>query len=695
MIDKETQQNLLLFNEALTAMKDEAGQAWERAYGFSGIYNSLYVLRPYVDNLALFCNEYWGTDIAVGVCEDKDLISQAESCKHLITEVGQVINSRLQHGNGGAFDIYSDASLAVLGKRLQTINQLPAEQAFLNRYFMKGALAAWEAVAAHRRRDCTQGFPVALEDSEITDKIMEQFALNGVILSDEDKKSLNNALCAGCDQLVHGKVLTPEIVSSTIVQSIGESLELEKQTVQTVIGSQQNTLFNMLKQEKRKMRRNQAARRELLLFAQNIAPISHKDAENMVYLSRFKENVPLNYPVWDSAHELPSYLQPYHHDVRFKNVMQQMKFWENYENKAADFDKEVIYEHLGKINKRRLGCVYADLNFYEDELDAWLAANDNNDDDEYPDSPQRQDLLEFAISLEEATRHSAKYSGLVLNDTGVGEETLKKLKTQKMWCLQDVNLLGEFFDDIGYQLDENLAHIQAEEDIDYDAAVELVLAMPHGRERYDALCCLYGTFEAANAGMDEDMDMILEEIDGLAGYRCPAANAVVSGLLEDSVNMFSDLRDENPEELFHQIRIGVLSAYVIPLYQKIDVDENEQQETVAAFVENYDAYTPEARKFILGISEYYAKKVMPFHRKAIAQNDFPETLKESLAEYGEVFSGQCYLDRLTDGIAEAKQEEYRLLVDYQKYKSQKAMYELPDNFDVMLAAKFYGGRKSR
>lgn len=709
MIDDVTQQNLLFCNEALAVIKKEAERVWKRAYGFSGVYNSLSKLRPYIDNLALFCNEYLCADISSDNSEDKDLISRAEGSIRLIGDINQVISSRLSPKDNKSSDIYTEEYFAVLSKRLQDINRQPPEQALLNRYFMKGALEVWDAVASHRRQECTEGLSEKIDKTEIEENIVRQFSQQSIFLSDDDEKMLSNTLFTCCDKLLRDNVLTPDAVGKTITQSVGENLGLEEQTVQAAIGSQQETLFNILKKEKAKIRRNQSARRELRLFANGIAPILHKDAENMIYLSQFKKNVPVEDYSLDSGRELPPHLKPFCQDARFKNITKQMKFWEDYESKAAEFDrdtahKNAVYEQLDKVNMYRLGLLYSDLNIYEDDLDDWLDSDIENDDDnddsdsadrEYPDSAQRQNLLDYAMDLEEAIRHGKKYSGLDLNDTGIEEATLQKLQKQDVWRLQDANLLETFFGEVAYQLDENISRVAVVENIDFEKVMSLVQKMPHGRERYDALCCLEGTFDARNAALDEEMFSLLDEIDNQVGHLYPAANQVVVGLLEDAAGIYPDLKNEDMESLFNQIRLGVLSASVIPVYQGIEIEDDLRRETVSNFVENYKDYTPETQSFILGLSKYYTDKIVPFHQKALERGEYSGQLKKSLDEYENVFLDQCYMDSLTDKVNEEKQEEYQLLSDYQNYKKQKALFELPDNFDVMLAAKFYGDKKSR
>ena len=699
MLDDATQKNLLLFDEVLAAMQQSSQQGWKRSAGFVPLFGAYKVLRPYIENLALYCNEYLGAKIEISREGADDMVRQAAICQREIAEIHRFIGTKIPQKN--QINLYDEDSAAQLADLWRSFDNMRKEDAYMNRYFLRGSMEFAAAVLVYRRE--ASGFNTAevLENEAIAHGISEALSQHGIDLEDDKNEQLVNAVYDGCENLLNGgREITSEDLDEEIYKQIRQSLPIEEHLLKTAIAGQKQSLWHFISKARKSKQKNQAALRRLLLLAPDIKAGPHEDMEQMIYLGQLQTSVPVRDNLLRSDYPLPDYLKNCEGDERLQAVLAQLKTHEHFEKQSENFDKEEIYAILGRMNMRRLGTVYENLSTCEDNLQNLTEVeNDEIDfDDENDENRLRpvkylrsDEVIDFALDLEQTTRFAQKYSDLNLNKTGVDRALLMRLKNKSEWCGQEAHILDEFVRLVGAELDDNLPHVKESDDFDMIEGINKVVAMPHGEERQEALTCVIGSMQSVSDSLDEETQVQSDEIDNQIGYKSPDKEALLQDFLNDGVRIYADLKDCDTEALYQQIHQGVLNAYVIPEYLEVEYD-GDKTDLVMAYVDDYDNYQPETQKFLHSLSTYYADKIMPFHREAIKKGEISDTLEMNLESYDIAMAGLQSVGVTVDELGAELAEENKIMADYRRYQQEKAMYEQPKIYDLMLAAILQGRR---
>lgn len=696
MLDDATQKNLLLFDEVLAAMRQSSQQGWKRSAGFVPLFGAYKVLRPYIENFALYCNEYLGAKINISNEGCDDMVRQAAICQREIAEIHRFIGTKIPQKN--QINLYDENSAAQLADLWRSFGSMRKEDAYMNRYFLRGSMEFAAAVLVYRRD--ASGFNTAevLENEAIAHGISEALSLRGVELEDDKNEQLANAVYDGCENLLNGgREITSDDLDKEIYRQIRQSLPIEEHLLKTAIAGQKQSLWHFISKARKSKQRNQAALRRLLLLAPDIKAGPHEDMEHMIYLGQLQTSVPIRDNLLRSDYPLPDYLKNCEDDKRLQAVLAQLKTREEFEKQSENFDKEEIYAILGRMNMRRLGSVYENLSACEDNLQNLTEVeNDEIDfDDENDEQPVKylrsDEVIDFALDLEQTTRFAQKYSDLSLNKTGVDRALLLRLKNKDEWRGQEAHILDEFVRLVGAELDENLPLVREGGDFDMIEGINKVTAMPHGEERQEALTCVIGSMQSISDSLDEETQVQSDEIDNQIGYKSPDKEALLQDFLNDGAQIYADLKDCDTEALYKQIHQGVLNAYVIPEYLEVEC-EGDRTDLALAYVDDYDAYQPETQKFLHSLSAYYADKIMPFHREAIKKGEISDNLEMNLENYDIAMAGLQSVEATVDELGAELAEENKIVADYKRYQQEKAVYEQPKIYDLMLAAMIQGRR---
>ena len=152
MLDDITKKNLLLCNSVFQEVKTVSNSALKRGFGFVQINNYLRNLRPYLDNMALFCNEYFDADIKFDSSEVNDLLGIASICKRQIDCIDNAISQHIGLDDVN-INFASDENMMMLGNLLSEIDKQPKKQACLNKYFMRGMFEAAAMLMLYKKQN--------------------------------------------------------------------------------------------------------------------------------------------------------------------------------------------------------------------------------------------------------------------------------------------------------------------------------------------------------------------------------------------------------------------------------------------------------------------------------------------------------------------------------------------------------------
>ncbi len=698
MLDGAIQKNLLLFDDALVAMHQASRQGWRQGVGFVSLFGAYKILRPYIENLALYCNEYLGAEINISHADADDMVRQASICQREIAEIHKFISAKIPQKN--QIDFYDEDSSAQLMDLWRSFGTMRPEDAYMHRYFLRGSMEFAAAVLVYRRN--MSGFCLSemLENEEVTNGISEALSRKGVDLDDNNEDKLINAIYDGCIDLFNdGRGIVAENWQDEIVDSIKKSVPIDDNLLKTIIAEQKQSLWKCLSKAQDTSQKNQAALRQLWRLSSDVVVGSHEDMMQMIYLGKLDDNVVMRDNVLRSDSALPEYLR-HCQDERLDAVLAQLKPREEFEKQSENFNKREIYGALGRMNMLRLGSLYENLSTCEDNLQNLTEVENDEIDFDYENDENRlrpikylrsDEVIDFALDLEQTTRFAQKYSYLNFNKTGVDRALLMRLKNKDEWCGQEAHILDEFVRLVGDELDENLLQIREGNDWSVGDDINKVVAMPHGEERLEALTCLIGSMQSISDSLDEETQVQSDEIDSQIGYKSPDKEALLQDFLNDGTRIYADLKDCDTKMLYQQIHQGVLNAFVVPEYLEVEC-EGDKIDLAMAYVDDYDNYQPETQKFLRSLSAYYAEKIMPFHREAIKKGEISDTLEMNLESYEMAMVGLHSVETTVAVLGAEFDAENKIVADYKHYQQEKALFEQPKMYDLMLAAIMQGRR---
>lgn len=698
MFDTAIQKNLLLWDSIFQKMKDVSVHALSQGRNFLPIHYTLSYSAPYIDNMALFCNEYFGGYIDNTKAENLDLLTLADVYRKKIDDIHHVIQ---QQGfqQEVRTDFYSDDAMNDIGNLLLKINKLPKQQGYIQRYFMESLLIAATAVESQNRLETEAGLAQNISQSELPEKVIAVLKELGIQINEENEDSVLDLLCQTCGEaLLSRKPAIPSELNKKISHILSNSFAVDENILRSNIQDQSEVLCTFIKNTKSSMRQPQAAIRNLMLFSQNLKHISHNDVENIIYISKIPSSVHISDNTLSANAPLPEYVRSFADTEAFKKVQSQMAYWDKYEKDSHNFDEKSIKFHAGILSLSWLRHLYQDLNYYEELLYKVSEQKDDEEDDnikirDYEGSASEKEILDFAKDLVVAAKYSDKYADFKINKTGVDENTLNKMSRKDTLDVQDVNILEEMFHIIDQNLEDGVEVLRIADIPDYESSIQDIIAMPHGVERQDALKCADGALGVVFEDMYELMECALFDVDCIIGQSKPQADEELEDFINDTIREYPDLCHESAESLTCKIHSGVVAAYLIPLYQKAKTNE-KQKDAAVSFIDDYEDMQPETQKFLQGLTEYYAQKISSDH-PMWQENEYTTDFKEALETYEDAQVSLRYITDLQDDVTQALDEEKALSVKYNKYQAQKAMFELPKNFDLMLASKFMGAVKQR
>lgn len=689
MLDDITKKNLFLCNSVFQEVKTVSNSALKRGFGFVQINNYLRNLRPYLDNMALFCNEYFDADIKFDSSNVNDLLGVASICKRQIDCIDNAISKHIGFDDVN-INFASDENMMMLGNLLSEIDKQPKKQAYLNKYFMRGMFEAAAMLMLYKKQNTSNKMVYYLSKAGVVDNIVDTLVARGLSVDDNVEKDLLEAISLRCESLCFSKQkVTEEQVENILVNSVHQCMEVDKNILQDVVNQQKGVLFNIIKKTKNQMVENNKAFRNLSLFAQNVNPVPHDNAEKMIYLSRLDRDVMLYENILSSEYVLPDYLQCYRDDKEFKNVVASMEYWENYEKQSDNFDKRLLIENVGKMHLRWLNALSVDME-NNNKIFASIASEENVvfDDKNIAD---KQKLLDFAEDLVVASQYSEKYLNLILNDTGVNVETLDVLRKKDEWSMQDINLLGEFFFEVEQKFDENQDVIKSFVEVDYDKVLDVVISMPHGKEKIDALNCVSRVFDLASDGLSDNLGYVCGDIYQNVRHN-PDNDNMFKDFLQEGKHLYSELKDVEVDDLFDKLKQGVVMAYVVPTYKNITI-KDDALNIATSLVDDFDNYSTDTQAFITSLTKYYVDKTLPYCKEEAENGIYSSDLQKKLEYYDDICSTLDYIDDVQELIDGDFINEKKMLLEYNKFKALKGKYELPKNYDLMLAAKIYGQKK--
>ena len=695
MFDDAIQKNLLLFDDVLVAMRQASQQGWKQGVGFVPLFRAYKILRPYIENLALYCNEYLGAKINISHTGADDMVRQASICQREIAEIHQFISAKIPQKN--QIDLYDKNSSTQLVDLWRSFGEMRLEDAYMNRYFLRGSMEFAAAVLAYRRDMSGLVLSEMLENEEITNGISEIGWRQGGDWDENNEEQLADAIYDGCiDMLNEGREVVAENWQDEIVERIKKSVPIDDNLLKTIIAEQKQSLWKCFSKAQDTSQKNQAALQQLLRLAPDVVVGSHDDMMQMIYLGKLDDNVVICDNVLRSDFALPDYLK-YYQDERLDAVLAQLKTREEFEKQSENFDKQEIYGALGRVNMLRLGSLYENLETCEDNLQNLTEVETDEVDFEDENRPQPiqyrrcDEVIDFALDLEQTTRFAQKYSHLNFNKTGVDRALLLRLKNKNEWRAPEAHILDEFVRLVGDELDNILPQTRINGDWSMEDDINKVAAMPHGEERLEALTCMIEGMHAVCDVLDVEIQVQSDEIDSQIGYKSLDKEALLQDFLKDGTQIYADLKGRDTEMLYQQIHQGVLNAFVIPEYLEVEC-EGDKIDLAMAYVDDYDSYQPETQKFLRSLSAYYTKKIMPFHRETIKKGEISDNLEANLEEYDVAMSGLQSMEVVVEKFGEELVEENKIVADYKHYQQEKALFEQPKIYDLMLASIIRGRR---
>lgn len=696
MSESVTQKNLALFSEMLMELNKASIKAFNRGRNFLPIYNTYRVQQPYIDNLVLYCNQYLDGNIDITNNQPQELLELVQANQQKIENIHNLISQ--QNFSDINCNFYTKDALNELGELLAKIDQQTEKQKVINRYFMRGMLEAAVAVMLNRRQNSEVVITKNINESEIPERMISLLAEQGISMNDENESSVYEILYQECGELISKRTpIHPKELSKSIAHTMHEYFSVNEKNLRKDIEKDTEILCGFIKDAKVHMRRHQAVVRELMLFSQNIEFIPHEKVENYIYTlstsdmreSELKEK-------WSSGKSLPKYLLPFAKTPEVLSIMQQMPQWEKYEQNSQNFDKDEIYGQASLMSLSLIKSIYREFDEYEEILDDLSEIKEDEEEDNIKKidsntTEKEKSLLDFVERLISATAMVEKYSQLHLNNTGIDNTTIDRMRHKNNLNSQDINVLGEIISAVDANVDDCLDIINMAVIPDYAETLQMVEKMPHGKEKQEMLTCLMTSMDATLEDICEDLEKTVFDIDCQIGHQTPELENKIKKLFEDSEKQYPEITSE----LIEKIHEGVVISYLLPCYNKKIPYNGTEAELAAAYIDEYEDLPQETQDYIQQICQYYGEKIVEAHNPEVIRKNQSPKLQENIMEFYNCQFCIQEIDDMQQSVEEMLKEEKKLSAAYHKYKIQKEKFEMPENIDIVLASVFNNAKQRK
>lgn len=690
MLDSAAKENLSLFGEVLNNLRQTSLRAFDKGRHFLPLYHTIKIIHPFLDNAILYCNQHLNAHIPSSNDHTGDLFAQVAKDQYKIKE----LYSFLQQNNyltETHLTLDADRNDVLLGNLLHQIDKLPSDERDIQCYFMRGIIESAAAVAHYGRRDSEWNIADDIDRSDIPEQLSEMLQNQGISITEDDEDSVYDVLYQECGNFVSSRQpIVPQELSKSIAHTLQKYFAIDEKTVRPMLDKPSESLCQFIRKARSQMKKHQAVIRHLTLFSQNFSVSDNDIIEQKIYSKGLPKSFNKLVSPMKLSNGFPDYLQPYLNTPEFIEIQRQKPTWEAYEKESKNFKNKDVEAILNIMSLSIVKDLYRDFDYFEDILNNLSEQKDDEEEDQfckYVSWPQEQEVLTFAHDLLTATDLCAHFSHIDLNNTGVTVETIQAMQKKNGLSMQDINILGELFDTLENDIDEAADIINLSVVPDYQESWNLIKTMPHGLERQKALTCLFMSVDLSASDLCDELESILFDIDSVIGHSVPAADDILTEFLSQGKSQYSDLDRFNSEDLAENIHQGVLASYVVPMYSGIDFDGSEC-EAALEFIEGYEYFEPQTKKYLSELTRYYADKIVSFQKEKPV---IPEEIEQQFDDYKDCHFYLRVLEDTQDEVDQALAEEKKITLEYNKYKQQKEVFELPENTDLLIASMFYRG----
>lgn len=650
MMQELSERGMGYFASALYGAVKRAQKRRDTYISILPMYKEMDKLLPWTENLAVWCNNKYGTDIHADLKNPDDLISRVD---YLFALSEQIFNT-VQNDNIGIQSFSEDKQFSFSSRWLDELQLFPSESAeakAFNNYWMHGIVAAETAATKIRCWNWVDKIYDDIRENHIVDNVIKSLP----VPQSEETDSLSSMQNSAFELFQDAQPLTRERYERFLAGALSEAMGVN--IVPRVYWDKSfDELYVFIDNARRTYRKlNEKMLLDSLNVNQQVSPISAEDAGKMI-------NQILNVSTEENE-TMPS-----------SSPKSKDDFYAGYEkNNGLPVWKEFHNEMQGAVSEW-LKIQHDTLWAAQDQIAELL-----NTAEEYEektgvngivvDGDDAGVIIHYARQAVLLGKASEKYMNIVLNDTGISDESLSVLAEKKVWKQEDLQFLDDFFRTFDDTLEEK-GFLFADNDVDYAMLLGQLNEMPHCQNKYDAAKILAAVIADKADYLSDEIASKQYDIVGHFIEQTPDLGDEIEEFLKIGAEIHSDVTEDDLDEIHREMTAGVVNTVLIPkLYHVI---QSEQELPLSHFsIDKMSELSDDSNAWIASLMQYYAKRMCALYDGETPQAVFTPELKEQVEDYLHKGSVRDYYEDLVEESQGLLDAEDNLQQKYSNYRREQ------------------------
>ncbi len=650
MMIELSERGMSYFASALCRAVNRAQKRREKYISILPTYKEIDKLLPWTENLAVWCNNKYGTAIHADLKNPDDLISRVDYLCELSSQIFDTLQKKNVH-----LQIFQEDKQRSFSSHwsdeLQLFPQETSEEAF-NNYWMKGIVAAELVSTKIRSWNFVDKIYTDIQDTNIIENVINSLP----VPQDDEIDAVSSMQDSAFELFRDAHPLTDERYEIFLASSLSEAMGISI-APKVYWDRSFDELHDFIQRAQQTYRK---LNHKMLLDSLNVNPqapsLSDEEAGKFI-------NQILNISVARDEENLVS--KPKTKDMFFESYEKNNDApeWRIFHQQMCDavsewmhIQKDTLWAAQGQVEE-----LLETADDYEDETGVNGIVVDEED---------AAAIIHYARQAVLLGQASKKYMNITLNDTGISDESLSVLAEKTVWKQEDLQLLDNFFGAFSDAMDEK-GFLFSDDEVDYAVLSGILDDMPHCQNKYDAAKILSAIVADKADYLADGIAAQQYDIVGQFIEQTPTLGDEIEDFLQMSVDLHPDVTEDDIDEIHREMTVSVVNTVLIPKLYGMIPDEKELPLSHFS-IEKMSELSDDSSAWIAGLMKYYAGKMCALYDGENPKVSFSPELKEQTDDYlqkGGILEYYEDLVEETQGLLDA---EETLQQKYNLYRQEQA-----------------------
>lgn len=622
-------------------------------------------LYPAMVNAAQELNVHYGYKIRIPAREPDEAFDKIDLLYSLYQKVSEAANGDKKLKMAiPVYDVADKQWVSGLDNVIENVNR---KGGLSERYWLKNALLCTQILSSELQDEETSKIKIRQEEAELADKLVSSMVKNGIEVDTSKKDYFIEAFEDASQKLLVMPIkLNHDIIKHELLKSLKRSCDIDRKDKKTV--SSVETVMDdyvasikksrpLMRKQSRDMKKSMEAIRSMKgnVSDEDVAEdIKLRKIDGEFGISREKVNVP-------ETHNLKKvFVNPITNRKINKLAAEEKdseeEKWYNY--KTAKITNPEIKAEIKKLVGNWVDEASREMYMARDTFEVIRSYDEENSNDDEDDDDEEGDgdwsglidsenkieqdminddkvsLVKYAEEVAALSAASDKYLNVILNDSAVSLNVIKKIDPAGEWGNVEYNSLYALLEAIennSYEKQDLILSEIGKADEDF---LDLLHEEPSSLEKkamLETLMGVYARMEVTRAEYKVDSEADLAD---LLQEEHQKEYQILEDYLRLGAENYSGLNDLVIEHMADEINVGVCTHYILPIYDNEPKDERAF-DLVMDNILDYEELSEPEQKFLQKLTTKYIESLEAVHKEKHSDRNCDRKIYAQIEEYKE------------------------------------------------------------